>query len=48
MVKWLPGGYRDYLALLDDSSAYEDVLLVMEAERDAQRILELQAEAKRR
>ena len=37
------GGYLDYLALLEDSRAVEDVLLFMQGEGEARRIAELKA-----
>lgn len=33
------GGYLDYLALLEDARAYEDVLIAMRGESDAALIL---------
>lgn len=40
------GGYLAYLALCEDARAYEDVVIALNGEADAQRILALQAEAK--
>lgn len=41
------GGYGDYLQLLEDERAVDDVLLYMRGEADAARTARLMAEAKR-
>lgn len=38
------GGYLAYLALLDDERAFEDVIIVMNGEKDARDILKLEKE----
>lgn len=42
------GGYLAYLALLEDDRAYDDVLMALEGEADASRVLKLEAEARAR
>lgn len=39
------GGYLAYLALLDDERAFEDVVIAMNGEDDARRIVELERKA---
>lgn len=40
------GGYFAYLALCEDSRAYDDVVTAMNGEADARRLLELERKAK--
>ena len=40
------GGYAGYKELLEDARAFADVLIVLEAEAEAQRIAALRAKAK--
>lgn len=36
------GGYKSYVALLEDAHAFDDVVTVMMGEADAQKILRMQ------
>ena len=42
------GGYLGYEALLQDARALDDVLLVMQAEGEAQKVRDLEAKARGR
>ena len=42
------GGYEGYVALCGDAAAYDDVVLVMRAEAEAQEMLRLKARSGRR
>lgn len=39
------GGYLAYAALCEDARAYDDVLIAMAGEADAQRVVELERKA---
>lgn len=41
------GGYGSYVALCEDSRAYEDICLWLAAESDAARIEEMERQARR-
>lgn len=40
------GTYRDYLALLEDARAYDDVLIAMAGDADAAKIANLRRQAR--
>lgn len=40
------GGYRDYLALMEDERALDDVLIAMAGDAEAARVAELKAKAR--
>lgn len=40
------GGYRDYLALLEDERAFDDVLIAMSGDAEAARVAEMKARSR--